>query len=234
MLIIALGLASFLAFGGSRKDIAPDQKVVFVLDINRTMNTKDVLSGTKPISRLQAAKSFIQKTLISDPQFSYGLILFNASADYIIPPTFDTWTFLLYLSWITTNLLPDWFKDFAQLSWLLRETSTSYIIISDFDAEVQQNNIKMPKWISLLGLWSLAGDKVRYSNGIVYYDNGKSVFSARNNNFAQSLDRPYTTLTNTDSFSLPKLLFNDFSLSLSQHIFLYALLWILVILVVLL
>ena|GEM_PF-1079700 len=90
LLIIALGLASFLAFGESGKNVAPDQKVVFVLDINRTMNTQDIFSGTKQISRLQAAKSLIQKTLLSDPQFSYGLILFNAGTDYIIPPTFDS------------------------------------------------------------------------------------------------------------------------------------------------
>ncbi|MEI8009560.1 MAG: hypothetical protein WCI00_09740 [bacterium] len=60
------------------------------MDINKTMNTQDVLSGTQKISRLQAAKLLIQKTLLSDTSFSYGLILFNASADYIIPPTFDT------------------------------------------------------------------------------------------------------------------------------------------------
>ncbi|MEI6672865.1 MAG: hypothetical protein WCL02_06115 [bacterium] len=90
LLIIALGLASFLVFGDNHQDIAPDQNIVFVLDINRTMNTKDVFSGDKKISRLQAAKILIQKTLLSDPQFSYGLILFNTVTDYIIPPTFDT------------------------------------------------------------------------------------------------------------------------------------------------
>lgn len=90
LLIIALGLASFLAFGERGKAIAPDQKIIFVLDINRTMNTEDVFSGTQKISRLQAAKYLIKKTLLSDTQFSYGLILFNAGTDYIIPPTFDT------------------------------------------------------------------------------------------------------------------------------------------------
>ena len=90
LLVVALGLASFLAFGESGKIVAPDQNVVFVLDINRTMNTKDVFSGTKQISRIQAAKYLIQKTIISDPQFSYGLMLFNAGIDYIIPPTFDS------------------------------------------------------------------------------------------------------------------------------------------------
>ena len=90
LLIFALFLASFLAFGESKKDIAPDQKVVFVLDINRTMNTKDMSYDGNQISRLQTAKILIQKTILSDAQFSYGLIIFNASSDYIIPPTFDT------------------------------------------------------------------------------------------------------------------------------------------------
>jgi len=90
LLIIALGLAIFLAFGERTKQVAPDQRVVFVLDINRTMNVRDVFSGNKQISRLDAAKYLIKQTLLSDPQFSYGIILFNASSDYIIPPTFDT------------------------------------------------------------------------------------------------------------------------------------------------
>lgn len=90
LLIIALGLASFLAFGETSRDAVSDQQVIFVLDINRSMNTEDVLSGTQQISRLQAAKYLIQKTLLSAPQFSYGLILFNAASDYIVPPTFDT------------------------------------------------------------------------------------------------------------------------------------------------
>ena len=90
IVLLALGLAIFLAFGERGETVAPDQKVVFVLDINRTMNTQDVLSGTKQISRLTAAKLLIKKSVLSDPQFSYGLILFNAGADYLIPPTLDT------------------------------------------------------------------------------------------------------------------------------------------------
>ena len=234
LLVLALGLAGFLAFGDVSKNVAPDQKVVFVLDINRTMNTRDVLSGSKQISRLESAKYLIQKFILSDPGFSYGLILFNASVDYIVPPTFDTWTFLLYLNGITTNLLPDWAKNFAQLSWVLSDNDyTSYIVISDFDT-VQQRSIRFPKWTTLLGLWSLVGDKVRHSNNILYYENGKSVFSARNDQLAQSLDLPYTSLSTVDSFSLQKLLFHGVNLPISQRIFLYTILWILVILVVLL
>ena len=233
MLVIALFLALFLAFFATRKDIHSDQKIVFVLDINRTMNTRDVFSGTQQISRLQAAKSIIQKTILSDPQFSYGLLLFNVWFDYLIPPTFDTWTFLLYLSGITTNLLPDWSKDFAQLNWVLTDTYTSYIVISDFDTNAQKG-IRLPKSISLLWLWSLAWDKVRYANWILYYDNGKSVFSARNDQFAQSLNLPYTSLTNVDTSSLQKLLFHGINLPLSQRIVLYVVLGVLVILVVLL
>ncbi|MCX6823919.1 MAG: hypothetical protein NT085_02235 [candidate division SR1 bacterium] len=232
LLVIALGLASFLAFGESGKNVAPDQKVVFVLDINRTMNTLDVFSGTQKISRIQAAKFLIQKIISSDPQFSYGLILFNAGTDYIIPPTFDTGTFLLYLNGITTNLLATGAKDFAQLSGLLRDDSTSYIILSDFDVQAQQGGITIAKGTSLLGLGSLAGDKVRHANNILYYDNGTSVFSARNDTFAHSLHLPYTTLTNVETFSAQQLLYHGFTLPLSQRIFLYSLLGVLVILVV--
>ncbi len=233
LLCVALFLAGFLAFFDTNKERTPDQKIVFVLDINRTMNTKDVFSGSQLISRLQAAKFFIQKTILSDPQFSYGLLLFNVWSDYIVPPTFDTWTFLLYLSGITTNLLPDWSKDFVQLSWFLTDTYASYIMLSDFDADPQRG-VNLSRWTTLIGIWSSAWDKVRYANGILYYDNGKSVFSARNDQFAQSLGLPYTTLTNLDDFSVQKLLSHGIALPMSQRIVLYVVLWILVILVVLL
>lgn len=232
LLIIALGVAGFLAFGENKKNVAPDQKIIFVLDINRSMNTQDVFSGTQKISRLQAAKYLIQKTMLSDPQFSYGLILFNASADYIIPPTFDTGTFFLYLSGVTTNLLSDWVKNFIQLTWLfLDKTTTFYLILSDFDTR-SYDIPRFSAWVTLLWLGSLAGDNVRYANGILYYDNGKSVFSARNDQFAQSFHLPYTSLTTIDNFSLQDILFHGINLPLSQRIFLYALLGVLVILVV--
>ena len=234
LLFIALVLASFLAFGDQGNHISPDQKIVFVLDINKTMNTQDVFFGTQKISRLQAAKLLIQKTLLSDAQFSYWLILFNASTDYIIPPTFDTWTFLLYLSGVTTNLLPEWIKDMNQLTWLLRDTYTSYIILSDFDVSQHTNKIILPQWVALLWLWTLAGDNVRYSNGIVYYDSGISVFSSRNDTFAQSLGLSYTDTSHIDGISLRALLSHGINLPLSQRIVLYVILWILVILVVLL
>lgn len=90
LLVIALCLAGILAFGENTATHAPDQKIVFVVDINRSMNTQDVLLDNKPISRLQAAKYIIHHSIESDPLYSYGLVVFNASADYIVPPSFDT------------------------------------------------------------------------------------------------------------------------------------------------
>lgn len=233
LIIVALGLAIFLAFGEKWKELTPDHKIIFVLDINRTMNTKDMLSWTQNISRIQAAKTIIQKTILSEPGFSYGLILFNASIDYILPPTFDTWTFLLYLSWITTNLLPAGNKNFAQLSWILCDNEyASYLVFSDFDAKQQQGTIQLPPWTLLLWLWSLAGDYMRNPNGIRYYDKGKSVSSVRNDQVAQSLHGNYIPLSQLSDFSTNHLLFQGFSLPLSQRIFLYTLLWVLVILIV--
>lgn len=231
LLVIALGLASFLVFGDQSKNVSSDQKIVFVIDINRTMNTKDMLSGTVALSRLAAAKHLIYTIILSEPQYPYGLILFNAGVDYIIPPTLDTWTFLLYLSWITTNLLPEWLKDFSQLSGYFHNDYTSYVIMSDFDTPIQRN-INFPRWTTLLWLGTLAGEHLRYANGILYYDNGKSIFSARNDQFANSLWPPYTTLTNVENFSVQKILSHGFSLPLSQRILLYAVLWILVVLVI--
>lgn len=231
LLVVSLWLAGFLAIDENKHTLAPDQKVVFVLDVNRTMNTQDVFSWDQKISRLQAAKWLIQKTIASEPGFSYGLILFNAGTDYIVPPTFDTGTYLLYLNWITTNLLPDWVKKFSQLSWLLHDTYTVYIVISDFDT-VPQKGVSFKKWTSLLWIGSLEGGHVRYANNILYYDNGTSVFSARNDHVAAGLGAPYTSLTRVDGFDLRTFIYGGIDLPMSQRIVLYTLLWILVVLVV--
>lgn len=232
LLVLALFLAGFLAFGEHKKTFAPDQKIVFVVDINRSMNTEDVFLDNKSISRLQAAKYIIHQSIESQSSYSYGLIVFNAGVDYIVPPSFDTWTFLLYLSGITTNLLPDWIKDFAQLSWVLTTTpSTSYLIISDFDS-VQQDDIKLPKTVSLLGLGSIKGDIVRYANGVRYYDRGKSVVSVRNDNMAKSFRLPYVSFTDVTHVSLQDILSSSFALPPNQRVFLFILLGVLVILVI--
>jgi hypothetical protein len=69
-----------------------------------------------------------------------------------VPPTFDTGTFLLYLSGITTNLLPQEQKDFSVLSSLPTEPLvSSYIILSDFDTLLFKNT-SLPKSTSLIGL----------------------------------------------------------------------------------
>ncbi len=234
LVVAALGVAVFLAFFSSSSKSA-DHRIVFVLDINRTMNTQDVLLNAKNISRLQAAKHIIATTLLADPHSSYGLVLFNAGAEYILPPTFDTWTFLLYLNDVTTNLLPDWTKDFAQLTLFLHSNlSTTYLILSDFDA-VYNGKVSLPASTSLLGMWSSAWAQVRTSNGILYYDNGKSVFSARNDQFAHTLGFPYTSLSDLTAFSPQKLLFHGLvTLNTIQYLRIYALLWVLVILAVLL
>lgn len=75
VLLVAFGLTIFLIV--SPHDTVPsDTSVVFVVDVNRTMNTQDVTSGTLTISRLQAAKSLISTMIIRRPEYSYGLLLF--------------------------------------------------------------------------------------------------------------------------------------------------------------
>lgn len=223
-LFCACVLAVFLLFAGSWKDVSLDHTLVFVLDVNRTMNTQDVSSGVDFISRLDAAKYSITKIINSESGFSYGLILFNGSTDYLVPATFDTWTFLLYLSGVTTNLLPDSDKNFAILADLIHEnTQASYIILSDFDTDIHQIP-SLSKTTSLLGVWSKKGDYVRYSNGVRYYDDGVSVFSARNDRVAEQFNLAYHVVDSLDTFSPQQNMLGSRYLPLSQRIFLYALL----------
>jgi len=114
------------------------------------------------------------------------------------------------------------------------ETSpyTSYIVLSDFDA--LPSSYIFPPHSSLIGIGSSMGDFVKYANGVRYYDNGKSVFSARNDSRAKSFGVPYITVSNMDEFVPKKVISHGISLPFSQRIFLYTLLGVLVILAILL
>lgn len=229
-LLIALWLVIFLLVAGQWKDVTLDHSLVFVLDVNKTMNTQDVSSGVNFVSRLDAAKQIITKIIDTEPGFSYGLVIFNGWTDYIVPATFDTWTFLLYLSGITTNLLPDSDKNFVSLLDIIdKKTLVSYIVLSDFDADIPED-FSLSQAISLIGLWSKQGDYVRYSNGVRYYDSGASVSSARNDGVAEKLWPWYTVVTSLDKFSPQKSVFGGVHLPMSQRMLLYIVLWIFVLL----
>lgn len=135
---------------------------------------------------------------------------------------------------MTTNILPDGIKDFSSLSGSFADPSASYILLSDFDTAKKPLGFTLPANVSLVGLGSSAGDTVRYANGVVYYDEGKSVFSARNDALANSLGAHYIAVSQLGSFSLHNLVFPGILLPLSQQILLYVLLGVLVILAILL
>lgn len=102
------------------------------------------------------------------------------------------------------------------------DSYASYIIFSDFDTS--STKLALPRGVSLVGVGSEQGDMVRHSNGLRYYDNGKSIISARNDAVAQSLGAPYTAFDRIDRFSPDALLFHGIALPLSQRIVLYLLL----------
>lgn len=225
VLLIACGLTVFLIL--SPRDTVPQEtSIVFVLDVHRSMNTQDVWSGSLFLSRLQAAKILISTMVIQHPDYLYGLMLLWSGHEYIVPPTFDTGTFFLYLSGVTTNTLPAGSKNFSQLPGLLTDEHIAYVILSDFDAPIPQ--LTFAPSVTLLGLWSLEGGVVRYSNGIQYYDQWTSVSSMRNDVQASHIDAPYIPMHILDTSVWEHVLFPGYFLSGSLRMILYALLGILV------
>ena len=85
-----------------------------------------------------------------------------------------------------------------------------------------------------MGLGTIEGDYMRYSNGVRYYLDGASMSSARNDSVARSLGASYMPVTTIDDFSPQKLIFGGVHLPVSQRVFLYVLLGVLVILTVML
>jgi len=212
LLVAALGVALFLLPHERSHQLTLDSTLVFVLDINSTMNIQDVVSGSSYVSRIDAAKHIVYTLVDSRAADKYGLVVFASSAvEYIVPPTHDTSTLLLYLSGIVSNYLPQGSKDTTIFSWLLRDVSgMSYVLLSDSDGSRYTYN-DLPDSLSFVRLWSLTG----VADSLDVYWSSVFVSDLSDHSYYDVLDFGYV-------------------LPYTQRIFLYMLLGVLVILALLL
>ncbi|MBU1757689.1 VWA domain-containing protein [Patescibacteria group bacterium] len=89
--MLAIVFAISLFFSLQQKKVFSDETIFFVVDISNSMNTKDIIAenASGKISRLDVAKLFIEKTMESEPNAYYGLVVFAQSAVTLVPATMD-------------------------------------------------------------------------------------------------------------------------------------------------
>ncbi len=91
LLLLAIVFAISLFFSLKQKKISSNETILFVVDISNSMNAKDIIidNASGKISRLDLAKLFIEKTIESEPDLHYGLVVFAQSAITLVPATMD-------------------------------------------------------------------------------------------------------------------------------------------------
>ena len=103
LLVWAMILAWCLIF--INKLSAPvEQSTIIILDVSSGMMTQDIPTGKWDlITRLDAAKKIVQKTIAEFPQRSFWLITYWSQIDYLIPSTTDSGTLLQYTNSLLTQ-----------------------------------------------------------------------------------------------------------------------------------
>lgn len=192
------------------------QQTIFILDVSHSMNTQDVsidfLPTEQKSSRLLFAKYIIQQIIEQDTLHrSYGLIIFAQNAQFFIPPTTDSETFLLYLDGLTTNSIPFWWSNIAQSLQVLHTyvpDAAQVFVLSDFgdpaELQGQQTRIQdMKKYLwsyqwNWISIGSVQWGEVLLPDGNKVLDNGSVVISKRNNGMTLWL---YDTLGGAYTFA---------------------------------
>lgn len=193
LLIICLFFTIFLIYFQSNQQNTNEKNIIFMLDLSKTMNTQDIIyKNQMPISRLQTSKYLIQKIIQTYPNYNYWLIVFSNYSDYFLPATQDTWTFLQYLNWITTN--QSWRNSDLNLPLNEIEKINSdfyFILLSDF-SNLNFNKAKLLKPTNKINIIVVSSKNwwlVRYPNGNIFRQNWKTITSKYDKNIVNSVSK---------------------------------------------
>lgn len=113
-------------------------KVVFVLDVSKSMDVYDILNNQGKISRLRAQKWIISEYIKDNTQNQYSLFAFAGETLEILPYTSDIWLFQTILYWIDKGNISKYGSEFVWLFQILwnfvnrEENSGTIIIFTDW------------------------------------------------------------------------------------------------------
>jgi len=149
----------FLFFQSLNWEDNKKKEVIFVLDISKSMDTKDVKYQEYNISRLESVQKIIKNTIkeiSNDTQV--WLIIFSKKWLFLIPPTLDIWYVDFVLDTINTSFWKDTQDDI--LAWIKLILPSKDIIKNIYLFTDWYDFGKVPKiktnWINrnIIWIWS--------------------------------------------------------------------------------
>lgn len=193
-------------------------KVVFVLDVSKSMNTYDIVENDMWVSRIDMAKTVIYNYILEHLENQYGLMIFAWEALEILPFTNDASVFKTILYGISNSNISkngtDLNSVFLSLQnyfisdeewWLVVIMTDGWDEEIDIDSELmkqlQEKNIQIILlWVGSERWWKIPIGKDFFWNMIYKTYNGEEVVSQLNEselkNIASKYDLDYMSLSN--------------------------------------
>lgn len=217
-------------------------KVVFAVDVSKSMLAKDITYWDNILSRLEWAKWLIWEYITTNQFNLYGLIVFAWESLEVLPFTNDLSIFKTILFWINNDNISKYWSDlnnvFNSLSiyfewetdWWLAVIFTDWwdediVIWKEVLSELEEKNIK----ILLVWVWTERWAKIPVSKDFFWRPifkkyNWEEVITKLNSkqlkSFSNKYNFDYFTLDNTDNFNnIDKYITNNINLiSLEKNI----------------
>lgn len=93
------------------QELETQQEVSIVLDVSTSMKVQDITYRNQTISRLQAAKTLIQRAVDSIDTAERGMQVFAWASTTVLPITNDRELFLTFLQWVDRESVLEWWSD---------------------------------------------------------------------------------------------------------------------------
>lgn len=139
-------------------------KVVFVLDVSKSMSVEDVVSDRNDLSRIEASKNIIKNYISSYANNNYWLMIFAWETQEVLPFTGDASIFNTVLFWVNNSNISKFWTNLNSVFMSLENYFVSdedwwlVVIFSDlWDEEIKINEeqlkILKDKAIKILLVW---------------------------------------------------------------------------------
>lgn len=110
--IVLLWLSVILLITKSTSQEQPtQQEISVVLDVSKSMNVQDIDYREQTVSRLQAAKTLIQRAVDRISNAKWWMQVFAGASTTVLPITSDRELFLTFLQWVDRESVIEWWSD---------------------------------------------------------------------------------------------------------------------------
>lgn len=96
------------------EELDAQREVSVVLDVSKSMQVQDIAYRDIQVSRLQVAKTLVQRAVDTIGDAKRGMQVFAGASTTVLPVTADRELFLTFLQWVDRESVLEWWSDLGQ------------------------------------------------------------------------------------------------------------------------